>query len=118
MTRRPKSTRDLSASERRFAEAMHDLGFGWFELLRIERGEMVLDPWPTTVRGIKFGSADNVTGKLPPEDFELKAQVAEFFEYVRSVDFGEIRCLDVRHGLPFSAEIERRPDTKGGHRHA
>jgi len=52
---RPRSTRDLSPTERQFVLAMRELGFGHFEFLRIERGELVLDPWPTTVRSVKFG---------------------------------------------------------------
>lgn len=110
----PASTRDLSASERRFLHEMHDVGFGRSESLRIERGELVLDPWPTTVRGIKFGSGDTAAHGPPLGDFELKTQVAEFFEYVRSVDAGEIRCLELRHGLPFAMEIEHRHDGRGG----
>ena len=47
--KRPTLTRDLLPSERRFVEAMSDVGFGRFELLRIEHGELVLDPWPITV---------------------------------------------------------------------
>jgi hypothetical protein len=116
MTGPPKSTRDLSAPERRFAEAMHDVGFGRFESLRFERGEVILNPWPTTVRGVKFGVVDTMTRQTPPGDFELKAQVAELFEYVRSVDSGEIRCLEVRHGLPFSMEVEHRAGANGGER--
>lgn len=111
---RPTSTRDLLPSERVFAAAMSDLGFGRFEYLRIERGELVLDPWPTVVRGAKFGSQDPGAAKSLPAEFELKPQVAEFFEYVRSVDVGEIRTLEVKHGLPFSMEIEM----AGGRRHA
>jgi hypothetical protein len=111
---RPTSTHDLSASERRFLHEMHDVGFGRFESLRIERGELVLDPWPTTVRGVKFGSVDTAAHTPPLGDFELKAQMAEFFEYVRAVDAGEIRCLELRHGLPFSMEIEHRPNANGG----
>ncbi len=110
---RPTSTHDLLRSERRFVAAMTELGFGRFEFLRIERGELVLDPWPTTVRGVKFGSADTAIYKPLPDGFELKAQVAEFFEWVRGVDEGEIRCLELRHGLPFSMEIEHRSDTRG-----
>lgn len=111
---RPTSTHDLSASERRFLHEMHDVGFGRFESLRIERGELVLDPWPRTVRGVKFDSVDTAAHKPPPVDFELKTQVAEFFEYVRSVDAGEIRCLELRHGIPFSMEIEHRHNGRGG----
>ena len=103
---RPVSTLDLLPSERRFVPAMSQLGFGRFEFMRIERGELILDPWPTTVRGVKFGLADSAVPKLLPGEFQLKSQVAEFFEYVRAVAVGEIRCLEVRHGLPFSMEVE------------
>jgi hypothetical protein len=46
--------------------------------------------------------------------------MADLFEYIRGVDDGEIRRLEVRHGLPFSMEIEHRiprgmPDVKGEH---
>lgn len=110
----PTSTRNLLPSESRFAAAMQQLGFGRFEVLRIQSGELVLNPWPTTVQGIKFGSEDPVTSRTPPGEFELKRQVVQLFEYVRGVDAGEIRCLEVRHGLPFSMEIEHRSHASGG----
>jgi hypothetical protein len=120
MIGRPTSTRDLSPVERRFVHAMNDLWFGRFEFLRIECGELVLDPWPPTVRGVKFGSGDAATGKPVLDDFELKGQVAEFFEYAREVSAGEIRILEIRHGLPFSMEVElsgaQAGAREGGHR--
>ena len=103
---RPVSTRDLLASERTFVAAMTNLGFGRFEYLRIERGELVLHPWPGVIRDVKFGSHDPGAAKTIPADFELKPQVAELFEYIRDVDAGEIRTLEVKSGLPFSMEIE------------
>jgi hypothetical protein len=103
-------------SERQFAAAMNDISFGRFEFLRIERGELVLDPWPTAVRSVKFGSAESAMHVTLPDEFELKRQVAEFFEYVRAVDAGEIRCLDLRHGLPFSMEVEHGRNSTGGPR--
>ncbi|MBM3739849.1 MAG: hypothetical protein FJW39_29145 [Acidobacteria bacterium] len=109
------STRDLLASERRFLTAMMELGFGRFEFVRIERGELVLAPWPTSVRGVKFGSEEPAVHRTSDE-FELKRQVVEFFEYVRSVEVGEIRCLEIRHGRPFSMEVEHRHETNGGRR--
>ncbi|MFN3326105.1 MAG: hypothetical protein ACK5AZ_21615 [Bryobacteraceae bacterium] len=111
---RPTSTRDLRPSERVFLAAMSDLSFGRFEYLRIERGELVLDPWPIVVRDVKFGSQDPGAAKIPSAEFELKPQVAELFAYIRAVDAGEIRTLEVKHGLPFSMEI----DMAGGRRHA
>ena len=106
MSRRPKSTRDLSPLERRFVAAMNDLGFGRFEHLRIARGELVLDPWPTSVRTVKFGSAHAAPLRPSPDDFDLKSEIAALFEYVRAVDEGEIRCLELRHGYPFLMEVK------------
>jgi hypothetical protein len=42
--------------------------------------------------------------------------VIELFEYVREVDAGEIRTLEIRHGLPFSMEVENQPRAGGGDR--
>ncbi|MGC8793980.1 MAG: hypothetical protein ACP5U2_11380 [Bryobacteraceae bacterium] len=92
---------------------MQRLGFGRFEYLQIRNGELVLHPWPTAVRDVKFGTADPVTLRQFPEQFELKQQVAELFEYVRSVEAGEIRTLEVKNGLPFSMEIELRQGGRG-----
>jgi hypothetical protein len=116
MTGHPTSTHDLSPAERRLVDAMTELRFGRFEFLRIERGELILDPWPTTVHDVKFGAADTATHRPSPHEFELKSQVVEFLAYVRSVDIGEIRCLDVRHGLPFTMEIEHGQPSRGGRR--
>jgi hypothetical protein len=112
---RPMSTSDLLLSERHLVAAMRELGFGRFESIRIEHGELVLDPWPTTVRGVKFASV-NTRPDVLSDEVQLKRQVVELFEYVRSVDVGEICCLEVRHGLPFSMEVEHRPTPNGERR--
>jgi hypothetical protein len=102
---RPVSTSELRTSERTFVAAMQQLGYGRFEFLRIERGERVLDPWPTTVREIKF-PAKTGGKKTVVKEFLLKQQVIELVEYVRSVNIGEIQLIVVKNGLPFSMEIE------------
>jgi len=103
-TRRPAETQDLSNSERRFLDAMRNLQFGYFERVRVDRGEIVLDPTLAPVRQVKFGAADRVMS-APPE-FQLKQQAADFFECIRSIDSGEIRRLEVRYGVPLVAEFE------------
>ncbi len=105
---RPTSTADLRPAERSFLAAMTGLGFGRFEFVRIEQGEIVLDPWPTAVCDVKFGSADPGATRTVPAEFDLKPQVTELFAYVRSVGSGEIRTLEVKSGLPFSMEIDYR----------
>ena len=112
----PTSTRDLSDSERHFLAAMQGLQFGRFEAVRIANGELVLDPWPRTIKGVRFGSELKDCPHSLPDEFALKRQVTEFFEYVRSVNSGEIRHLDVRHGLPAAMEIEEAFVVPGGSR--
>jgi hypothetical protein len=116
---RPSSTRDLSPSERRFVNVLQQFSFGHLESIRIRRGALVLDPWPTVVQILKFGTAQNELSDHCAE-FELKKPLAEFFEYIRGVEDGEVRYLGVRHRLPFSVAIEYRisrgmPDVKGEH---
>jgi hypothetical protein len=98
---------------------MQQVRFGRFEFLRILQGELVLSPWPASVRDVKFCAKDD-RPETPDGEFLLKPQVTELFEYVRDVDAGEIRELLVRHGLPFSMEVElagaRAGAPEGGHR--
>jgi len=110
------STCDLRPPERAFETAMRQLRFGRFESLRITRGELVLNPWPKMVRDVKFCSKANQPEATSAE-FSLKEQVVELFEYVRGVESGEIRVLEVKHGLPFSMEIEGTPEDPGGPSH-
>ena len=103
--RPPTSTRDLRPSERHILSAMQRLGHGRFERLTILRGELVLDPPPIAVRSIKFGVA---TPNKPTEvagDFQLKEETAQLFGFIRGVDGGEIKVLEVRGGLPFAMEV-------------
>ena len=62
-------TRDLRPSERAFAAAMSGMSFGRFEYLRIDGGTWSSDPWPTSVRDVKFGSSDPGIAKELPADF-------------------------------------------------
>jgi hypothetical protein len=54
LPRRTAWAHDLLPSERRFLAAIDELVFGRFELLRIEPGELLLDPWPKTVRDVRL----------------------------------------------------------------
>ena len=106
MTRgRPVTTKDLLPSERSLLEMIHTLGFGQIESLRIRAGEPLLAPKPTMVQALKFG-VDHDCNVPVGSDFDLKREAADLIEYTRDVDEGEIRTLVVRHGLPFSMEIE------------
>ena len=102
------SINDLRPSEREFVLAMQKLGFGQFEGVRVVAGELALDPWPRMVQSVKFG-AEAYASAIPSSDFQPKRQVMQFLERVRSIEAGEIRSLEVRHGLPFAMELVSQP---------
>jgi len=101
----PVARRCLFESERRILDAFRELCFGCYERLRIQSGELVLEPWPAAIKTLKFGA--QISLPTPPNnEFELKNQVVEFFRYVRKVRTGEIRRLEIRHGLPFAMDVQ------------
>jgi hypothetical protein len=102
----PVLTRELLDSERKFVGAMQQFSFGRIEGLRIQNGEFVLDPWPTTVRTLKFGADQCGPAQGHSEEFKLKRQIVELIQFVRSVRAGEIRCLEIRHGVPFAVLVQ------------
>ena len=114
----PATTFDLFPSERTFLGDMHRLGHGRYEFLRIRNSELALDPWPTAIRDVKFGAQDLGCEKELSGEFRLKRQVRQLFEYIRSVQVGEIRLLEVANGLPFSMRIQHMPEDKAEVRRA
>ena len=111
------STRDLLPSELRFVAELRALAFGRIERIRIQNGELLLNPRSAFIRDIKFGSKEE-GGTKPsvPKEFALKNQVIEFFTYVRSVSSGEIHSLEIRDGIPIFARVETRPTSQEGDR--
>ena len=99
------STNDLCASEQNFVLAMQKLGFGHFEAVRVVAGEIALDPWPKMVQSVKFGN-EELCAVSSSAEFQLKKPIVQFFERVRSIGDGEIRYLEVKHGLPFAMQVE------------
>ena len=110
----PRSTADLLASEKRFLAAMHGMPFGRFENVPIKGGELILDPWPRTIRAVKFGPEPSSRTHQTPGEFELQRSVVELFAHVRAVDVGEISRLEIRFSVPVSMEIVCRPEATGG----
>ena len=108
---RPRATwtHDLLPSERLFLAAINELGHGHVERLRIQHGQLILDPWPETVQAVSLGSKDSLPHKRLQKEFELKPAVVQFFHYVRSIDEGEIVLLKVHRGLPTSMQVRYQP---------
>lgn len=100
-------SQDLLPSERRFLAAMQALGSGRFEYLQIRHGELILDPWPTTIRYVEFsGDEATVDSNAAAGAGEAAGSAAQFFARIINIAAGEILTLEIRNGQPVSMEIE------------
>lgn len=95
----------LSDPRRRLIESMQELGFGRVERLPVRAGEPVLDPPPTIVREVKFGSENGPRHERSLPDFTLKTQIIELFDELDRLGDGVIEVLTVKHGLPFNMHV-------------
>ena len=96
----------LSETQVQFVELMQRLNFGRVEGLTVRDGEPVLDPPPRVIREIKFGGENGPRPEVARADFALKAQVLGLFAQLEAMGNGTIRCLEIKHGLPFKMTIE------------
>ena len=96
----------LSSSRARLVECMQHLGFGTIENLVIRGGEPVFAPSPRVIRDLKLGGENGPRPESDLDDFVLKAQVLDLLARLGSIGNGTIRCLEVKHGLPFRMQVE------------
>jgi len=98
--------KQLSEHQESLVEIMQSLNFGRIEDLPVHAGQPVLAPPPRVIREVKFGGDNGPRLEVANDDFELKAQVRELFAQMKVMGNGVIRCLEVKHGLPFRMTIE------------
>jgi hypothetical protein len=100
-----RSTEDLNFAELELLRAMQKLWFGHFERVKIDAGELILNPWPKAVKSVKFGGKRESRPIVITEPFELCKQQIEFFSEVRKMARGRIEMLQVQEGLPVHAHF-------------
>ena len=96
----------LPPARRRLVRLMQALTFGRIEGLAISHGDPVLDPPPRVVREVKFGGENGPRPEAAKADFALKAPICELFAQMEAMGDGIIRCIEVKHGLPFKMTVE------------
>lgn len=85
---------------------MQRINFGRIKGLAVRRGEPVVDPPPRVLREVKFGGENGPRPEAGKQDFALKGQVRDLFAQMEAMGDGIIRCLEVKHGLPFKMTVE------------
>ena len=112
----PAAKSSLSESQRHLVELMQRLNFGRIEDLQVRGGEPVFDPAPRVVRKLKIGGENGPRPETTRDDFLLKQQSLEMLEAIAQLGDGEVRVIEVKHGLAFAMEIEHRSASTGGRR--
>jgi hypothetical protein len=107
----PITKSSLTPALARLVELLQALNFGRVEALTIRDGQPVFDPPPRVIQKLKMGADNAPRPEVGYADFRLKDGVIELLEMIARLENGEIRSIEVRCGLPVSAEIEWRPET-------
>ena len=102
----PKSKSSLLPSQRQLLELMQKVNFGRIEDLQVRAGEPVFNPAPRIIRKLKIGGENGPRPEIACADFWLKSQATELLEAIASLGDGKVLAIEVKHGLPFSVEIE------------
>jgi hypothetical protein len=107
----PLTKSALKPGSARLIELLQELNFGRIEALTIRGGQPAFDPPPRVIQKLKMGGDNASRPEMGYADFRLKDGVIELLELIARLQDGEIRSIEVRCGLPVSAEVEWRPDT-------
>ncbi len=102
----PVSKSSLSEAQSHLVELLQNLNFGRIEGLRVKAGEPTFDPAPRVLRKVKIGGDNNPRPETALPDFWLKQQTIEMLEAIAELGEGEVLSIEVKHGLPFSMEVE------------
>jgi hypothetical protein len=95
------SKSSVSLPRRKLIEIMQSRNFGRFEGLFVCNREPVLDPLPRIIREIKASGENGSRSEIAVNDFLLKSQVVELFQFFDKLGNGLIEVLEFKHGLPF-----------------
>jgi hypothetical protein len=98
----------LSNRQRRLVELLQIINFGRIEALHLRGGEPVFEPAPRVVQTLKMGSQNGPREEESLQDFWLKQPVVDLLQAIRDLGDGQILAIEVKHGLPFTVQIERK----------
>ena len=112
----PISKSSLSKARCDLVELCQQHPFCRIEGLLVRGGEPVFSPPPRIIQKLRMGGDNSARPESTLPDFWLKKQFVELLETIARLGDGEIRSIEIAHGLPLVVEIVRRPDVGGGHR--
>ncbi len=96
----------LTGDQAQLVKLMQALNFGRIEELGVRGGQPVFDPKPRVIQKVKIGADNAPRPEFLSADFRLKNGIVELLAMIERLRDGEVRSIEIRCGLPVSAEIE------------
>jgi hypothetical protein len=84
---------------------MQEINFGCIEGLQIDEGEPVLTSSLRLIHEFRFGKENGSNRKRVVQDFTLRKEIVELFDYFDREQSITIESLEVQHGLPFRMTV-------------
>ena len=102
----PPTKSSLAPAQTRLVELMQAVNFGRIESLHVRDGEPTFSPPPRVIQKLKMGGNNSSRAEAEFSDFRLRHGVVELLEMISRLRDGEVRSIEIRFGLPVTAEIE------------
>jgi hypothetical protein len=107
MMARPIRLSQLSAPRQALVRLLQSMNFGCIEHLEVRDADPIFNPPPTVVVEVKLDSEPEPRPEHDLTDFELRAEITRLFTQMDILRDGSVLRIDVRHGIPWRAAIER-----------
>lgn len=106
MARSPHRYSDLSAPWQELTKVMQKMNFGVIEGLWLENCQPRITAETRLVTEFRMGGDNKPRNEATLMDYRLSQPILDLWETLTARKEGIIRRLVVKHGLPFSLEIE------------
>ena len=106
----PISKRKLPAARAQLVELLQRINFGRIEHLPVVQGQPVLGSMGKAVSTVKLKGENGPRPETDSTDFLLKQEIVELCSQLDRIGTGHIDLIEVKHGLPFLLEIDRRSE--------
>ncbi len=102
----PATNRAASPARQRLLALFQSIRFGRVHRLVVRGGEPVLDAGTAWTRTVKVLGENGPHPASVVAEYALKREAVEFFRMLDGLGDGAIGNVEVRHGLPFSFELD------------
>jgi hypothetical protein len=90
----------LSAARQALVRLCQTINRGTIEDLEVRQTEPVFNPPPVVLRDLKLDADEEARPELALQDFALSGEVLRLMRLLDEIEFGSVRHIEVRAGIP------------------